>query len=263
MFNFTVSLQELLDNAEIQCFLSDLIDLIDTSVSIEDINGNLLFGQLITTKPVEEYSIQSHQQVIGVVKGNSLVQIIARFLSHLANQQIFALFDELTQIPNRRYFNRYLQQEWRRCQRNNYPMSLLLCDLDYFKSYNDYYGHQQGDYCLRQVALVIQETLKRSGDMVFRYGGEEFAIVLPNTATEGAEFIAQQIIQKIQQQQIVHSPSPVSSYVSISLGIAVTLNSTVLSSETLFQMADMALYRAKATGRNRYCLETVSETKLR
>ena len=262
MFNFTVSLQELLNKAEIQYFLSDLIDLIDTSVSIEDLNGNLLFGQLITTKPVEEYSIQSHQQVIGVVKGNSLGQIIARLLSHLANQQIFILFDELTQIPNRRYFNRYFQEEWRRCQRNNYPMSLLLCDLDYFKSYNDYYGHQQGDNCLKQVAKILQETLKRSGDMVFRYGGEEFAIILPNTASEGAELIAEQIIQRMQQKQITHSRSPISPFVSISLGIGVTLNAKVLSSQTLLKMADMELYRAKARGRNRYCLQIISDGEL-
>ncbi len=258
MLNFTISLEELLDNS-VQSLLADLIELMDTSVSIEDLDGNLLLGQLITTMAPEEYSILLDQQTIGLVRGNSSAEIIARLLSYLANQNILVLFDDLTQIPNRRYFNRYFQQEWRRSQREYSPMSLLLCDLDYFKSYNDYYGHQQGDYCLRQVAQILQETLKRPGDMVFRYGGEEFAIILPNTASEGAEFIAEQIVQRIQQQQIAHSPSPINPYVSISLGIAVTLNSTILSPETLFEMADMALYRAKATGRNRYCLQTISQ----
>jgi diguanylate cyclase (GGDEF)-like protein len=258
MFNFTRSLQDLLDNSEIQSLLSDLIELMDTPVSIEDLDGNLVFGQLITTMAAEEYSILVDQQAIGSVKGDSSTQIIARLLSYLANQEKWGLFDELTQIPNRRYFNRYFQQEWGRSQREHYPMSLLLCDLDYFKSYNDYYGHQQGDNCLRQVAQILQDTLKRPGDMVFRYGGEEFAIILPNTASEGAEFIASQIVQRIQQQHIAHSPSPVSPYVTVSLGIAVTLNSTVSSPQTLFEMADMALYRAKATGRNRFCLQTIS-----
>ncbi|MDJ0730994.1 MAG: diguanylate cyclase [Crocosphaera sp.] len=260
MLILTISLQNLLNNSEIQSLLWDLIQLIDTPVSLEDINGNLLLGQSITSS-TEEYSILVDQQTIGSVKGDSSVQIIARLLSYLANQEKFVLFDELTQIPNRRYFNRYFQQEWRRCQREHSPMSLLLCDLDYFKSYNDYYGHQQGDSCLRQVAQILQETLKRPGDMVFRYGGEEFAIILPNTASEGAEFIAEQIVQRIQLEQIAHSPSPIIPYVTVSLGIAVTLNSIVLSSQMLFEMADMALYRAKATGRNRYCLQTISQEK--
>ena len=252
------SLKEIIDNSEIQSLLSDLIQSIGTPVSLEDINGNLLLGQSITSS-TEEYSILVDQQTIGSVKGDSSVQIIARLLSYLANQEKFVLFDELTQIPNRRYFNRYFQQEWRRCQREHSPMSLLLCDLDYFKSYNDYYGYQQGDSCLRHIAQILQETLKRPGDMVFRYRGKEFAIILPNTASEEAELIAEQIFQRIQLEQIAHYLSPVSSYVSISLGIAVTLNSTVLSSQTLFDMADMALYRAKATGRNRYCLQIICQ----
>ncbi len=259
MLILTIGLQKLLDNAEIQSLLSDLIQLIDTPISLEDPNGSLLLGELITTIEVEEYSIMIDQETIGWVKGNSSVEIIARLLSYLAQQQILVLFDELTKIPNRRYFNGYFQQEWRRCQREHYPMSLLLCDLDYFKGYNDYYGHQQGDYCLKQIAQIFQETLKRGGDMVFRYGGEEFAILLPNTASDGAQFIAEQIVQRIQQAQIAHYPSPISPYVTVSLGIAVTLNSTVSSSQTLFEMADMALYRAKATGRNRYCLQTICE----
>ncbi len=258
MFILTISLQELLKNSQIQSLLSDLIKLINTPVSIEDINGNLLLGQSIKSS-TEEYSILVDQQVIGSVKGDSSTQTITRLLSYLANQEKCVLFDDLTQIPNRRYFNRYFQQEWRRCQRKHSPMSLLLCDLDYFKSYNDYYGHQQGDYCLKQIAQIVQKTLQRPGDMVFRYGGEEFAIILPNTTSKGAEFIAKQIVQKVQLEQIPHSPSPITSYVSVSLGIAVSLNSTVLSSQTLFEMADMAVYRAKATGRNRYCLQTIPQ----
>ena len=253
------ALQKLLNNTEIQNLLSDLIQLIDTPISIEDLDGRLLLGELITKMTEEEYSIIVGKETIGRVKGNRSVQIIARLLSYLATQQILVLFDDLTQIPNRRYFNGYFQQEWRRCQRENLSMSLLLCDLDYFQSYNNYYGHQQGDCCLRQVAQIFRETLKRPGDMVFRYGGEEFAIILPNTASRGAEFIAEQIVERIQQAKIAHYDSPISPYVTVSIGIAVRVNSTILSSQTFFEMADVALYRAKATGRNRYSLNTLSE----
>ncbi|MDJ0507938.1 MAG: GGDEF domain-containing protein [Crocosphaera sp.] len=257
MLILNIVLQKLLDNTGIQSVLSDLIRLIDTPISIEDPNGRLLLGQLITTMAEEEYSITVEEQTIGSVKGNSSGQVIAKLLSYLAQQQILVLFDELTQIPNRRYFNRYLQQEWRRCQRDNSPMSLLLCDLDYFQGYNNYYGHQQGDYCLRQVAQIVQKTLKRGGDMVFRYGGEEFGIILPNTPSEGAEFIAEQIVQSIQQARIAHYPSAIGPYVTVSIGIAVRVNASIPSSQTLLEMADMALYRAKARGRNCYCLQTV------
>ncbi|MEL4897360.1 diguanylate cyclase [Crocosphaera sp. Alani8] len=133
---------------------------------------------------------------------------------------------------------------WKRSQRQNSPMSLLLCDLDFFKSYNDYYGHRQGDLCLRKVALILENILQRPGDMVFRYGGEEFALILPNTPSQGAEFMAQQITQRVQLEKITHSSSPISSYLSVSLGIAVTVDSKIPSNQTLFEMADMALYRA-------------------
>lgn len=255
--SFALSLQDILNNSEIQSLLSKLMTLIDTSVSIEDINGNLLLEQLTKTIATQKYPILVSQEVIGFVRGNSSVQMIADLLSYLAQQQILILFDELTKIPNRRYFDRYFRQEWRRCQREYSTVSLLLCDLDYFKSYNDYYGHQQGDRCLKKVAQILQEILRRPGDMVFRYGGEEFAIVLPNTTSEGAEFIAEQIIQRMQVEQLVHHLSPISSYVSISIGVAVTSNLTVSSSETLFEMADTALYLAKAKGRNCYYLQTI------
>ncbi len=257
MFRST-SLEALLDNSEINSLVSDLIKLINLPTSIEDINGNLLLGESITTIPIEEHLIMLNQQMIGLVKGDSPTQIIARLLSYLASQEQLILFDDLTKIPNYRYFNRYLQQEWKRCQREKVPLSLLICDLDYFKLYNDYYGHQQGNICLKQVAQIIQETLKRPGDLLFRYGGEEFAIILPNTPSQGAEVIAEKIVEKIQGKQIAHYISHVSSYLTVSLGIASTIPTTDISTRTLLEVADMTLYRAKATGRNRYCLQIIS-----
>lgn len=105
-------------------------------------------------------------------------------------------------MPNRRFFERFLCQEWQRCRREVCPLSLLLADLDYFKTYNDCYGHLAGDHCLRQVAQALQAVLKRPSDFIARYGGEEFAIVLPNTLSSGAEAVAQQLGQAI--PQILH-----------------------------------------------------------
>lgn len=253
------SLRELLSHPELRSILEDLLTLFVNPIIIEDPERYVLLEKGAITPSTEEYEIIVNQAAIGFVRGDREAQIIARLLSYLAHQETLVFFDDLTQIPNRRYFNRYFQQEWRRCQREFLPLSLLFCDLDYFKAYNDYYGHQSGDFCLAQVARLLQEALKRPGDTVFRYGGEEFALLLPNTTSEGGQIIAEQIIQRMHQAQIPHYPSPVSSYVTVSLGIAVVVPSNDISSESFFQTADIALYRAKATGRNRYCLQKMSE----
>ena len=160
------SFKKLINNPKLKSLLSNLIQLIETPVSIEDIEGNLLLGQSITTMEAAEFLILVEQQAVGSVKGDSSTQIIAQLLSYLANQEKLVLFDDLVQIPNRRYFN-------------------------------------------------------------------------------------------LQEQHIAHFPSPVNPSVTISLGIAVTIPTAILSPQTLFEMADMALYRAKAKGRNRYCLQAI------
>ncbi|BFM41017.1 diguanylate cyclase [Synechocystis sp. LKSZ1] len=169
-----------------------------------------------------------------------------------ANQELkrLAIYDDLTAIPNRRYFNQYIQQEWRRCLRDQQSLSLILCDVDYFKNYNDYYGHQAGDECLRRVAEVITQSLKRSPDLVARYGGEEFAIILPNTDSYGAYFLAERIQANLFAQAIPHCHSYSSSYLTLSLGIATAIPSGNSSLETLIKLADQALYDAKEQGRN-------------
>ncbi|MBD2461007.1 diguanylate cyclase [Oscillatoria sp. FACHB-1407] len=170
------------------------------------------------------------------------------------NQELqrLAMMDSLTQVANRRYFDAYLQQEWHRLKRDQVAISLLLCDIDYFKNYNDYYGHQAGDICLQQIALAIAQTAKRPADFVARYGGEEFAIVLPNTAIEGAIYMAEQIQQAIAQLAIPHAASGISSYVTISLGICSTIPTLQQTPQRLIAAADQALYRAKTNGRNLY-----------
>ena len=195
-------LHRLFKNTKLKSFLEDLIKKLDPSISIEDSEGNLVIGQLSNENLTEEYLISIDQKTIGRVKGNYLAENLTQLLTYLANQDKLIFFDDLTEIPNRRYFNDYFQQEWRLCQRENWPLSLLFCDLDYFKFYNDYYGHLQGDLCLQQVAQSLRLMLKRPTDKVFRYGGEEFAIVLPNTNSQGSQVMAKKLVEGIEKKKL-------------------------------------------------------------
>ncbi|MBD2106814.1 diguanylate cyclase [Nodosilinea sp. FACHB-13] len=162
-----------------------------------------------------------------------------------------AHIDPLTQIANRRRFSERLGQEWARLRRDRLPLSLLLFDVDYFKCYNDTYGHQSGDDCLYAIAQAVQGVLGRPTDLLARYGGEEFAVILPNTIRQGAIAVARHIHQAIAALAISHSDSAVGSQITISLGISTLIPSQKLSSTVLIQQADQALYRAKRQGRNR------------
>lgn len=166
--------------------------------------------------------------------------------------QRLAAFDGLTQVANRRRFDEYLQQEWQRMLRDQTSLSLIMCDLDCFKRFNDTYGHQAGDDCLRQVANVIQNAAKRSLDLPARYGGEEFAVILPSTEQEGAIQVAQAIQIGVRELAIAHSSSTVNAIVTVSLGIATTIPSPITSPGLLITAADKALYQAKHEGRDRY-----------
>jgi diguanylate cyclase (GGDEF)-like protein/PAS domain S-box-containing protein len=165
--------------------------------------------------------------------------------------QYLATYDSLTEVRNRRCFNEYLDTEWRRLAREEAPLSLIMCDIDYFKLFNDTYGHQAGDECLRQVAGVLQHSVKRSADLVARYGGEEFAVILPNTDANGAACVAEFIHQQVRDLQIVHAKSAVSEYVTLSLGVACCIPAPMSQPATLIAIADEALYRAKKAGRDR------------
>lgn len=175
-----------------------------------------------------------------------------------ANQalQYLATYDDLTELKNRRCLNEYLDTEWRRLAREEAPLSLIMCDIDYFKLYNDTYGHQAGDECLRQVAGVLRSSLKRPADLVARYGGEEFVVVLPNTDIEGATRVAEFIRAEVQGLQIIHPKSAVSEYVTLSLGVACCIPAPHKPPETLIVIADEYLYRAKNSGRDRVSVAT-------
>jgi diguanylate cyclase (GGDEF)-like protein len=171
-----------------------------------------------------------------------------------ANQELLRLanLDGLTEIANRRRFDEYLDNEWRRLTRQEDHLSLILCDIDYFKSYNDHYGHQAGDTCLKQVAKTIEATLCRPGDLVARYGGEEFVIVLPNTAPDGAVKVADKICANVRLLELVHEYSKANSYITLSLGVSCLIPNLQTQAEQLVAAADKALYHAKEAGRNCY-----------
>jgi diguanylate cyclase (GGDEF)-like protein len=165
--------------------------------------------------------------------------------------EYLAEVDGLTQIANRRCFDERFSWEWQRLLRQNQPLSLILFDVDYFKRYNDCYGHQAGDECLRKIAAAAQQSVNRPDDLVCRYGGEEFAVILPNTDIRGATVIAERIRQAIRELNIPHQQSEVSAIVTLSLGVASAIPQPDSQAEIMLELADRSLYAAKQQGRDR------------
>lgn len=186
-----------------------------------------------------------------------------------ANSELYRLanLDGLTQIANRHCFNEYLQKEWQELGEAAAEISLILCDVDFFKKYNDTYGHQAGDACLQQVAKTIVEAVHYSAGavsgetLVARYGGEEFAVILPRTSSEIAVWIAERIRVCVKELEIEHLNSAVCSFVTLSLGVASTFPQPETSQENLLAAADRALYHAKDLGRDRVILDAIKLDK--
>jgi diguanylate cyclase (GGDEF)-like protein len=171
-----------------------------------------------------------------------------------ANQELEKLvhLDGLTKVANRRFFDERLHQEWQCLLRNHQPLSLLILDVDYFKYYNDCYGHPQGDACLVQLAQIFHQGVQRSSDLVARYGGEEFVILLPNTERLGAIAVAEQIQEALRKLALPHQASRIQSTVTVSIGIATAIPTLADTPQKLIQKADQALYQAKEQGRNQF-----------
>lgn len=192
----------------------------------------------------------------------------ARVLTHLTLKlqsdfyRNIAVTDSLTGLFNRRKFDSELAEKWELCKRSSQAISLLMIDIDYFKNYNDHYGHQAGDRCLAQVAQAIRSNFNRSYDCVARYGGEEFACILPMAGSEQALKLAQDISLSVAQLELPHLKSEVGAHVTLSIGVA-TVDSpgAACSPASLVELADRHLYVAKARGRAQVCTETESSAR--
>ncbi|MCK5542019.1 MAG: diguanylate cyclase [Desulfobacterales bacterium] len=170
-----------------------------------------------------------------------------------ANETLMLLSvqDGLTKIPNRRKFDEFLANEWARHNRDKNELAVIICDIDFFKFYNDTYGHQEGDDCLIKVAKAIKDTVFRPADLAARYGGEEFSVVLPLTDAKGALKVAKNLNKCIENLKLEHKSSKVAKYVTLSVGTSSTIPNKDISFEDLLLRADEALYEAKKTGRNK------------
>lgn len=173
--------------------------------------------------------------------------------------------DPLTGLANRRYLERRLRAEWNRCRRSNAPLSCVMLDIDHFKAYNDHYGHDGGDRCLKLVADTLSGSIRRAGDVVARYGGEEFVVLLPETGSAGAATVADLLKRAVAGEAIEHLAAPSNTVLSLSLGVATLMPDSDRMPDELLKAADLALYEAKRTGRNRVVMadeQTLNSARL-
>ncbi|MCX7966849.1 MAG: PleD family two-component system response regulator [Syntrophorhabdaceae bacterium] len=197
-----------------------------------------------------------------ITKPFSIPIVKARVKTHLELKrktdilESLSFRDGLTGIFNRRQLENVLSNEWKRAARKGEPISLLFIDIDYFKAYNDYYGHVAGDECLKMVAKALTTSLRRSTDFVARYGGEEFAVILPETDIDNSLIIAEKFRNTIIELKIEHKFSKVEPYLTISIGVATTYPTRDSEYKLLIEVADNVLYEAKNSGRNRICYRT-------
>ncbi len=213
---------------------------ITVRVSEEDeIYGFTLGAVDYITKPFSEVIVRARVGMHAELK---------RHRDYLEN---ISYLDDLTGIANRRKFNEYLDYAWNFADREKLPISMILVDIDHFKQYNDHYGHLQGDACLVRIAQALMEVVVRETDVVTRYGGEEFACILPNTGTEGAWTLAEDLRLKIMTLQIPHTYPADGCSLTISLGVATLTPDRNTASHALTKAADEALYRSKESGRNK------------
>lgn len=193
-----------------------------------------------------------------VVRARVKTHLTLKFQSDLLRNLVF--LDGLSGVFNRRYFDQQMGVEWGRAQRNGTPLSIIMVDVDHFKLFNDRYGHQAGDDCLRQIAQALKSGLRRPADLVARYGGEEFACILPDTGFDDAMAIAQDMERKVRARKIPHALSPFDGVVTASLGLATRTVQGGGDAVALVGLADAQLYQAKQTGRGRVCGATLGAT---
>ncbi len=216
------------------------------------VENGIIKGAVVTFKDItarKNMEMELHNRKIELEEKNKLLEKLS-------------YHDPLTGIPNRRLFEEVLKREWSRCERVKLPISVIVLDIDFFKQFNDSYGHPAGDRCLKIVANKIQSMLKRPGDIVARIGGEEFAVILPMTETQGAAIVAQRFCDAIRKLKITVKLGASQKNITISLGVASQTPKPGVA-QTLVKNADTALYQAKNSGRDRVCIyeEKVLENK--
>lgn len=235
----------------------EMSEILAEGPGVDDRWGVLVVYQCNTPHPWQPWEVEFLQQLAGQLAIAIQQAELYRRLE-VANRKLerLATLDGLTGISNRRSFDEALAREWQRALRQQSPLAILVGDIDSFKTYNDRYGHLAGDDCLRQVARSIAQAVKRSTDLTFRYGGEEFAVLLPETQIDGALVVAEGILDTIRGLQIPHAYSPVASIITISLGAASMIPRANMDPSSLVAAADLALFEAKTRGRNRACVSS-------
>ncbi|MDY7020930.1 MAG: diguanylate cyclase, partial [Cyanobacteriota bacterium] len=234
-----------------------IIPIIFQDFPIQSASQNNLWGVLIAyqfhrNRRWEEWEILLLEQlttsIAVAIKQAELYEKL-----QIGNQELeqMTITDHLTLVVNRKFFDETLLKEWQRMRRESAPLSLILCDLDYFKRYNDTYGRLAGDTCLQEIAQTLNKIGRRSGDLVARYDGEKFAILLPKTDLEGAIFVSEQICSRVRSLQIPNDNSEISSYLTISVGVSSIIPEVPLVPKTLILRADQALHEAKINGGDR------------
>lgn len=196
-----------------------------------------------------------HETYRRKARETELLEVTRQLKAANESLQNLSFLDGLTGIANRRHFDQGLMQESRRTNRENIPLSLIILDIDYFKAFNDTYGHLKGDDCLKSVASILKQALKRPGDFAARYGGEEFAVILPNTDDIGAAIIAEELRTSIEKACITNINSLCAEHITVSLGVVTRFPGQTYSPNEMICAADRALYRSKHEGRNRVSIE--------
>jgi diguanylate cyclase (GGDEF)-like protein len=207
--------------------------------------GGSLLGMVLRYRD-ERHLRREHLHARLLLLDNERIQALANQLERLS------FLDGLTGLANRRYFDSGLDKAWRSCQRDNAPLTVIMVDVDFFKPYNDFYGHQQGDQALRDLAQTISAQAVRPQDMVARYGGEEFVVLLPWVDEEAAGRMAEKILQAVRQRNLPHERSTCAPYITVSAGVATRVPTPEMHPSSLVAAADEALYRAKHDGRDRW-----------
>lgn len=250
---------------------TELPDLVLLDVHMEGLDGHEVCRRLkddpkthdipiifVTAQGAEEDEVRGLElgAVDFIVKPINPIIVKARIKTHLTLKRqgdllrSLALLDGLTGVANRRKFDKELDRDWRQCAREKTTLSVIMVDVDYFKRYNDHYGHQAGDTCLQTVAKTLSGALSRPYDLLARYGGEEFACILPNTSLNDAVQIARRMMATVQALKVEHLTSELG-HLSISLGVAAVTPTDALLPQTLVAEADKQLYQAKQDGRAR------------